>query len=150
MYANLQIYRALHAKKDRNPCGFLSFSLIYLKQLKLSGVLFPSFFNTSFFTCKVTEVEDACSAHHAVFVDIDLFDERGGEGENSFHTYTAGNLTNSKGLGASCTGELQNNSLELLDTFFVSFTDFIVDSDGIAGLELGERLAFYLVFNKLQ
>ena len=113
-------------------------------------MLFPSFFNTSFFTCKISEVEDTCSAYHTVFVYIDLFDERRCEREYSFHTYATRNFTNSKGSGNSCTSYLKDYSLKLLDTFFVSFADFIMDSDGIAGLELGELFAFHLVFNKLQ
>ena len=95
-------------------------------------------FDTSFLTGKIAEIEDSSSADGATLVDIDLFDERRRDGENSFHTDTVGDLTNSKGFSGTASGALKHNALEVLDTFFVTFFDFVMDSDGIASLEFGE------------
>jgi len=103
-------------------------------------------FDTSFLTGKIAEIEDSSSADGATLVDIDLFDERRRDGENSFHTDTVGDLTNSKGFSGTASGALKNNALEVLDTFFVTFFDFIMDSDGISGLKFGERLALDQIF----
>lgn len=103
--------------------------------------LTSSLSDAGFFTCKVAEIEDSGSAYGTALVDIDLLDERGSEGENSFHTDAVGNLTNSKGFSRTTSGTLKNDTLEILDTLFVAFLDFIMDSDGISGLEFGERFA---------
>ena len=81
-------------------------------------------FDTSFLTGKIAEIEDSSSADGATLVDIDLFDERRRDGENSFHTDTVGDLTNSKGFSGTASGALKHNALEVLDTFFVTFFDY--------------------------
>ncbi len=106
-------------------------------------------FDTSFLTCKITEVEDAGATHSTVLVDIDLLNERAGEGEYTFYAYAVSNLTDSKGFGTSASAALQDNALEVLDTLFVSFTDFVVDSNCVACFELGEILTFHEIFDVL-
>lgn len=115
----------------------------------LSIVLATTLFNTSLLTGKFTEVEDAGSANGTIFVNIDLLDEGRCDREDTLYTNSVGNLTDSKGFSYSTSTALDNNALEILDTFFVSFFDFIVDSDGIASLEFGELFKFDQILYEL-
>ena len=106
-------------------------------------------FDTGFLTGEVAEIEDAGTTHSAMFVDINLLDKRAGEGENTFHSDTVGDFADSKGLSGSASTTLQDNALEVLDTFFVTFFDLVVDGDGVASFELGELLALDKVLDVL-
>ena len=63
-------------------------------------------FDTGFLTGEITEVEDSSSADGAVFVDVDLLDERAADGEDTFHTNTVGNLADSKGFSRTASAAL--------------------------------------------
>ena len=114
-----------------------------------SRLAHSSFLDTGFLTGEITQVEDTSATYSAVLVDINLLDEGAGDGEDTLYANAIGNLTNSKGFGGTRTTTLDNNALEVLDTLFVSFTDFIVNSNGIASAEFGEFFAFDLVFYEL-
>ena len=105
--------------------------------------------DTGFLTGEIAQIEDAGAAHSTVLVDVDLLDERTGNGEDTFHTDAVRNLADSKGLSSSASTALQDNALEVLDTFFVSFLNLVMDSDGIASLEFGELLALDQILYKL-
>ena len=105
--------------------------------------------DTGFLTGEIAQIEDAGAAHSTVLVDVDLLDERTGNGEDTFHTDAVRDLADSKGLSSSASTALQDNALEVLDTFFVSFLNLVMDSDGIASLELGELLALDQILYKL-
>ena len=122
-------------KKKRAPAsGMPSLIQAYRCGRRLTSFLF----NTGFLTGKIAEIEDSCSADGTTLVDVDLLDERAADGEHTLHTNTVGDLTDSKGLSGTASSALQDNALEVLDTFFVTFFDFVMDSDGIASLEFGE------------
>ena len=122
-------------KKKRAPAsGMPSLIQAYRCGRRLTSFLF----NTGFLTGKIAEIEDSCSADSTVFVDIDFLNERAADGEHTLHANAVGNLTDSKGLSRTTSSALQDNTLEVLDTFFVSFFNFVMDSDGIASLEFGE------------
>ena len=106
-------------------------------------------FDTGLLTGEVAQVEDAGAAHSTVFVDINLLDERAGEGEYTLHADAVGDLADSKGLSGSASTALQHNALEVLDSLFVTFLNLIMDGDGIASLELGELLALDKVLHIL-
>ena len=105
--------------------------------------------DTGFLTGEIAQIEDAGAAHSTVLVDVDLLDERTGNGEDTFHTDAVRDLADSKGLSSSASTALQDNALEVLDTFFVSFLNLVMDSDGIASLEFGELLALDQILYKL-
>ena len=105
--------------------------------------------DTGLLTGEVAQIEDAGAAHSTVLVDINLLDERACEGEDTLHSDTVGDLTDSKGFSGSASATLQNNALEVLDSLFVSFLNLVMDSDGIASLELGELLALHQILYKL-
>ena len=111
--------------------------------------LAATLFDTGFLTGEVAQIEDAGAAHSTVLVDIDLLDERAGDGENTLHADAVRDLADSKGLGSSASTALQDNALEVLDSLFVSFFDLVMDGDGIASLELGELLALDKGLDKL-
>ena len=114
----------------RRTCG---------RSLLLDAHLF--LLDTGFLTGEITQIEDAGAAHGTVLVDVDLLDERAGKGEDALHSDAVRDLADSKGLSSSASTALQDNALEVLDTFFVSFLNLVMDSDGIASLEFGELLA---------
>lgn len=105
--------------------------------------------DTGLLTGEVAQIEDAGAAHGTVLVDVNLLDERTCEGEDALHSDAVGDLTDSKGFSGSTSAALQNNALEVLDSLFVSFFNLVMDSDGIASLELGELLALHQVLYKL-
>ena len=115
------------------------------KGIRLAAFLF----DTGFLTGEVAQVEDAGAAHGTVLVDIDLLDERTGDGENTLHADAIRDLADSKGLGSSTSAALQHNALEVLDSLFVTFFNLVMDGDGIASLELGELLALDKGLNEL-
>ena len=100
--------------------------------------LTSSLFNTGFLTGEIAQIEDSCTAYSATLVNINLLDKRAADGEYTLHTNAVGNLTDSKGLSRTASAALQYNALEVLDTFFVSFFNLVMNRDGIASLELGE------------
>ena len=106
-------------------------------------------FDSGFLTGEVAQIEDAGTAHSTTLVDINLLDKRAGEGENTLHADTVRDLADSKGLSSSASTALQHNALEVLDSFFVTFFNLIVDGDGVTRLELGELLALDKVLDKL-
>ena len=129
------------AMKKRVPdIWTLSLYQVYRGEQRLESLLF----NTGFLTGKIAEVENSCSADGTAFVDVNLLNERTGNGEHALHANAVGNLTDSKGLGGTTSSALQDNALEVLDTFFVTFFDFVMDSDGIASLEFGELFSLVI------
>ena len=84
-----------------------------------------------------------------MLIDVDLLDKRAANGEYTFHTHTIGNLADSKGLSRTASSALEDNALEVLDTFFISFSNFVMDSDGIASLEFGEVFTLDQILYKL-
>lgn len=135
--------------KKVEVCCSTHLHTIVLNRIAKGRGLESLLFDTGFLTGEVAQVEDAGTAHSTMFVDIDLLDERAGEGENTLHSDTVRNLTDSKGFSGSASATLQNNALEVLDSFFVTFFDFIVYRDGVAGFELGELLALGKGLDKL-
>ena len=134
-------------KKKRAPAsGMPSLIQAYRCGRRLTSFLF----NTGFLTGEITKIEDSGTANSTMFVNFNLVDERTADGEDTFYTNAVGNLTDSKGLSRSTSTALQNNALEILDTLFVSFFNFIVDSDGIASLEFGELFTFDQILYILQ
>lgn len=91
----------------------------------LRGCLELLFFDSGLLTCQASQIEYSCSANNASFVYNYAFNEWGSEWENSFHTYSSRNLSDSKGFGFTASGTLDNHSLECLRTFLVSFFDFV-------------------------
>ena len=94
------------------------------------------FLNPGLLTGQVAEVEDASPADFTNFVHLDRIDERGLDGEDSFHSDTAGHFADreSPGVGGSA-GELNHGASELLESLLVTFLDSVSHGDGVTGLE---------------
>ena len=134
-------------KHDTRTCVQVSY--MYPSRIAKAIGLVSLLFDTGFLTGEVAQVEDAGVAHSTVLVDINLLDERAGDGEDTLHTHAVGDLADSKGLGSSASAALQDNALEVLDSLFVTFFNLVMDGDGVASFELGELLAFDKVLDKL-
>lgn len=103
-------------------------------------ILASALFDTGFLAGEVAEVENAGATHNTAFVDLDVSNHRGGEGEDSLHANAAGDLSHGESLGGTGAVDLQNHALELLDTLFGAFHDSIGNGDGVTGFEFGEFL----------
>ena len=57
------------------------------------------------------------------------------ERDDSFYSNVTGHFSNRKGFGRSRTLNLDNNTFENLNTFFVSFFNFVMYTDDIARAE---------------
>ena len=119
--------------------------LLVRKRIAKGARLVSLLFDTGFLTGEVAQIEDTGTAHSTTLVDVDLLDERAGEGEYALHSDAVRDLADSKGLSSSASTALKNNALEVLDSLFVAFLNLVMDSDGIASLELGELLALHQV-----
>jgi hypothetical protein len=73
-------------------------------------------------------------------VDQDGLDVGGIYGEQPFHTYAVGNLTNGEGGGKAGALAFDDVSFEALDTFFIAFDDLIIDGNVVPGFKLRELL----------
>lgn len=103
-------------------------------------ILTSALFDTGFLAGEVAEVENAGATHDTALVDLDFCNHRGGEGEDSLHTNAAGDLSHREGLGGAGAVDLQDHTLELLDTLLGAFHDSIGNGDGVTGFEFGEFL----------
>src|SRR5690606_1655003 len=114
-----------------------------------SNCLFRRFklFNPSRFTVATTEIEYPCTTYLTSSDQINFVDTWRLDRENSFHTNTVGDFTNGKSL-TRCVGvtTLNNSTLELLNTFFVSLFNFYVYRNGITGRKI--RIILFAVFVK--
>ena len=103
-------------------------------------ILTSALFDTGFLAGEVAEVENAGATHDTALVDLDFCNHRGGEGEDSLHTNAAGDLSHREGLGGAGAIDLQDHTLELLDTLLGAFNDSIGNVHSVTGFELRELL----------
>lgn len=103
-------------------------------------ILTSALFDTGFLASEVAEVENACATHDSALVDLDFRNHRGGEGEYSLHTDAAGDFSHRESLGGAGAVDLQDHTLELLDTLLGAFNYSIGNRDGVACLEFREFL----------
>jgi len=94
------------------------------------------FLDAGFLSGEAAEVENPCPAHLSPLVDLNLFDKGGGNGKDTFHADVSGHLPDGKGFRIYRASSLDHHTTKLLDPLLVSFLDFIVDGNGIAGFEL--------------
>ena len=94
------------------------------------------------------QVEQASPANHTTGYHIYFLDERGEAGENTLHTNSVRNFADRKGFVGARVSALKNDALKNLGSFLVTLTDFVVNSDRIAGLKSGQIGAVFLAFDK--
>jgi hypothetical protein len=94
------------------------------------------FFDSGSFALTATQVVQASSSHTASAHQLDLVEVGRKKGEDTLYTNTVGNFAYGEGLtiGAGILA-LDNRTLKLLDTLFVSFANLHVYIYGITGLE---------------
>ena len=91
---------------------------------------------TSGFTTEVTEIIEFRATDIAEDDDFDLRDLGGMNGEGSFDAATVGNFTNGKRLAGAASATTDDGTFKNLNTFFVTFFDGAVNTNGIAGEEV--------------
>jgi hypothetical protein len=94
------------------------------------------FLDTSALTATGTLEEQLGATNAANLVQIERLDIGRKEGEGPLNTHAIGDLPNGEGSCLASTLTLDHITLETLDTFLVSFDDFIVNGDVITGFEL--------------
>ena len=94
-------------------------------------------FDASLLAGKLAEVEDACPADLTDLVELDGLDGRKLVRENPLDSDAAGNLADGESPGErGGTANLDDDALELLKSFLVTFLDPVGHGDGVTGLEL--------------
>lgn len=83
------------------------------------------FFDTGVLTDGITQVEQTGTANLTTFNYFNFADKWRFNGEDTFHTHTVRNFTYSECFGSTLATTLNNNTLEVLDTLFVTFSDLI-------------------------
>jgi len=100
-------------------------------------------------TTQTSEVVDARLADRTQLVDFDVLNHRRSDGEASLNTDVVGNLADGECASLTLATTLNDNTLESLQTFLLTFNDLVGHGDGITCSEL--RKIFYndLIFNEL-
>ncbi len=98
--------------------------------------------DTRFLTAEIAIVEDTGSTYHTYLFDLDAFDKGRGDGEYTFHTHSVGDLTDGECLGGTFAATLYHDAFEALETFFVTFDDFVSNGDRVTAFEGGVLLQF--------
>ncbi len=104
------------------------------------------FFDTSFLTCKFTQVVKFCTTHFTHFVKRNAIDKRRLKRENSFHTHVVRHFTHSKTFLFTVSCYLDNNTAILLYTLLVTFFNTVSNCYCITTFESGKFL--YLIGSK--
>jgi len=83
------------------------------------------FFDTGTLTDSLTQVEQACTTNLTAFYYFDIADKWRFNREDTLYAYTVRNFTYGERFGGTLATALNNNTLEVLDTLFVTFADLI-------------------------
>jgi hypothetical protein len=94
------------------------------------------------------QVEQASPANHTAGYHVYFLDERGEAGENTLNTDTIGDFADCECFVRSWVTALKDDALKNLGSFLVTLTDFVVNSDRVAGLKSGQIGAVFLAFDK--
>lgn len=92
-------------------------------------------FDFGFFAGKVAEIINSGTSDFSDLIYFDLFDVRGLYGKDSFHTDVPRHFPDGKSFFLACTFHLNDDSPEYLDTFFVSFDNLVMHTDGVSCAE---------------
>src|SRR5699024_966358 len=109
-------------------------------------VLSSSFFDTSSFTRKASQVEQTSSSYFTSADYLNLLDVWRKKWENTLCTDLVRHFSYSESLAYTRVSALQYHALELLDTLLVTLTDFHVNVHGIASSKRRNRRTLLSVF----
>ena len=87
---------------------------------------------------ELAHVEDASATHGTLAHDLDRGDARRMHREDAFDGNLAAELANGEHRGDAAAANLDDNALEGLNTFLVTFDDLVIDLDRVARAELWE------------
>lgn len=105
-----------------------------------------TFTNLRGFTGQVAEVVQLRSANNTVTDDLDAADAGAVVGEGTLNADAVSNVTDGEGLADAATLHFDDDTLEVLQTLFVAFDNFVSNADGVADLKLrqvGSQLFFF-------
>jgi len=127
------IYKAIivlitHKKRS---CPHIANSLFLHLLLSELFLLVSSVFNSRFFTSKISEVIDSSSSNSTSSVNFDFLKSRHVDRENSLYTYITTHFSDCKSLCRTCSSQLDNSSFEELSSCFLTFLNFVINSDRI-------------------
>ena len=117
--------------------------------LNLKLCLVAGFLDFCLFSTKTSEGVNACSANNTFFIKIDAVDHRRGKREASFNANAIGYFSNGESGTFSTAAALDDNALEFLQTFLVTFDNFVGYGDGITCFKSGKVFYNHLIFNEL-
>ena len=100
--------------------------------------VYAAFLDAGLLTREVTQVVQLGAAHLAVFVNLDAVNVRRIERENTFYAYRTRHFANREASLVAVSRDADHYAAEHLDTFFVSFNNFVSHADGVARTEVGK------------
>src|SRR5690606_28222410 len=100
--------------------------------------LSSSFFDTGFFTGKLSEVVNSRSANFTSLVNFDLLKCRQVQWEDTLYSNCSTHFADGKGMRKSGPFDLDHNSTKGLGTGLSPFSNFIVNSNGISRCKFRE------------
>lgn len=110
-------------------------------------------FDTSLLAGEGAEVVELCATYFTVLVDGNRVDEGRFDGEDTLNADVVAHLADGETLLHTFTGDADDNTAVLLDTFLVTFLDAVSYGDGVTGAEIGMLLAgsegFFGNFNQI-
>ena len=98
------------------------------------------FLDTCALTAAFALVEELGATNLTGLVDLDGFDVRGIKREEAFYTYSIGDLPDGERSSETRTLTFDDVAFKALDTFFITFNDFIVNGNVVPGFKFRELL----------
>lgn len=120
-------FRKRRKTKKPTPRGWLRY---------FSDVHSDLFLDPGRFSMATAHVVKLRPPHTPSLEDFNLIDRRRNDRKNTLNTNAVGNLADSERFTIACATTLNNGALKLLHAFFISFFDFYVNIDCVAGLEI--------------
>ena len=117
-------------------------------------LLLTLFFDTRCFTLAFAEVKQFGATNTTYFDDFNAVDVGRIDRECTLNPYVVAHFAHGEGLRVVLTLTLDNHAFEGLDTLFVTFLDFVIHSNAIAGFEgwhllSGSKLFVYELYGLL-
>lgn len=137
IWRNLNSFlRARAPKTGRPPFGMASAFNAFLDKSNLEAF----FLDTCALPAAFPLVKQLRAANLTRLVNEDGFNIRGKNREEAFYTNSVGNLPDGERGSETATLALDNVAFKALDTFFITFDDFIVNGNVVPGFKFRELL----------
>lgn len=125
-----------NGENDRGPANLMASPRFCFPGERRS--LAPLLLDARLLAREATEVVEASAANLTDAVNDDLVDERRVHREDTLYANAAGNLADGKALAYALTLDLDDDTLEDLNTLLVTLLDLVGDGNCVTRLEGGQ------------